>query len=106
MIAATVLSVCDAIFDCGCAPPWAGAASHCNIHTPGPPDCPFCVGGYRFLIASIAMVGLALTGIVVVSRKVTTHFAALLAAGIAGYLLAAVASAGVLVALNTFAQTG
>ncbi len=36
------LDLCDLIYDCGCASWWAGGASHCNIQTPGPPDCPFC----------------------------------------------------------------
>jgi hypothetical protein len=38
----TLLPVCNAVFDCGCTWPMWGAADHCNIHHPGPPDCPLC----------------------------------------------------------------
>jgi len=39
---ATSLPICDALFDCGCRWFFLGGARHCNIHTPGPPDCPVC----------------------------------------------------------------
>lgn len=38
----TLLPICNALFDCGCTWPMSGAADHCNIHHPGPPDCPLC----------------------------------------------------------------
>ena len=38
----TLLPICNALFDCGCTWPMWGAADHCNIHNPGPPDCPLC----------------------------------------------------------------
>jgi hypothetical protein len=47
----TLLPICNAVFDCGCTWPMWGAADHCNIHHPGPPDCPLC--------ASYALGGLA-----------------------------------------------
>ncbi len=37
------IQFCDLLFDCGCRALWAGAASHCNIHNPGPPHCPWCL---------------------------------------------------------------
>jgi hypothetical protein len=37
-----VLPLCDLHFDCGCTWPWLGAESQCDIHVPGPPDCPWC----------------------------------------------------------------
>ena len=39
---ATSLPLCDAIFDCGCRWFFEGGIAHCNIHHPGPPDCPVC----------------------------------------------------------------
>ena len=36
------LDLCDLIYGCGCVAWWEGAANHCNIQVPGPPDCPFC----------------------------------------------------------------
>jgi hypothetical protein len=34
--------ICSAVFDCGCSWFFAGAAETCDIHVPGPPDCPVC----------------------------------------------------------------
>lgn len=39
---ATSLPLCDALFDCGCRWFFLGGTSHCNMHRPGPPDCPVC----------------------------------------------------------------
>lgn len=36
------LPICDLIFDCGCTWPGFGDSAHCDIHTAGPPDCPWC----------------------------------------------------------------
>ena len=33
---------CNLIFQCGCTWPWAGGSSHCNIHNPNGPHCPWC----------------------------------------------------------------
>src|SRR5687768_9921896 len=99
VIAASVLSVCDWMFDCGCRAPWAGAAAHCDIHVAGAPDCPLCVGSVRFPIVAAMMVLGALAAIVAVSRKLTPRFGALVAAGVAGYLLVAAAAGVILGAL-------
>jgi hypothetical protein len=34
--------LCNAMFRCGCAPAWAGAAEHCNIRAAAGPHCPWC----------------------------------------------------------------
>ena len=39
------MPVCNLAFRCGCTWPWLGGVEHCNIHVPGPPDCPVCKGG-------------------------------------------------------------
>jgi hypothetical protein len=39
------LDLCDLIFACGCEAFWLAAADHCNIHTAGRPDCPWCGTG-------------------------------------------------------------
>ena len=36
------IDYCHLIYDCGCVSLWAGGAAHCNIQTPGPPNCPYC----------------------------------------------------------------
>ena len=41
--AAFFINWCNWIYGCGCRSWWAGAAAHCNIQQPGPPDCPWCV---------------------------------------------------------------
>jgi hypothetical protein len=38
----TLLPICNVLFDCGCTWPMSGAADHCNIHDPAPPNCPLC----------------------------------------------------------------
>lgn len=48
---------CDWVYDCGCTFLWAGAAAHCNIHQPGPPDCPWCVRPELAGIAFFAALG-------------------------------------------------
>ena len=42
--AAAALShpLCNAMFRCGCAPAWAGAAERCNVHGAAGPHCPWC----------------------------------------------------------------
>lgn len=39
------IDLCALIFSCGCHSLWAGADAMCNVHVPGPPDCPFCARG-------------------------------------------------------------
>lgn len=54
------LDFCDLFYDCGCVSPWAGGAAHCNIRTPGPPDCPYCAHprvAYGALFGTIAVQG-------------------------------------------------
>ncbi len=57
----TLLPICNAIFDCGCTWPMWGAADHCNIHHPGPPDCPLCtnwaLGGLAAATLFVAWAG-------------------------------------------------
>jgi hypothetical protein len=96
VIALSLLSLCDLIFDCGCRPFWAGAASHCDIHVAGPPDCPFCAGGLRFAVIAACVIFGALAAIVTVSRSLTTRFPLLLLAGVAAYLIVTLVAAAVL----------
>jgi hypothetical protein len=39
---ATFHPACNLAFRCGCAWFFAGADARCDIHVPGPPDCPPC----------------------------------------------------------------
>ena len=68
-----VLPICDLHFDCGCDWPGLGGYAHCDIHTAGPPDCPWCD---RWLVGLIGMgsgyvIGLA----VAVGLPLRLHFA-------------------------------
>jgi hypothetical protein len=42
LTAVTGLPLCNAVFHCGCTWILAGADAHCDVHRPGPPDCPPC----------------------------------------------------------------
>jgi hypothetical protein len=42
LAAVTGYPLCDLVFDCGCTWPLLGSDAHCDIHRPGPPDCPVC----------------------------------------------------------------
>lgn len=37
-----LINFCNLVYQCGCRSLWAGAADHCNIHTPGVKHCPWC----------------------------------------------------------------
>ena len=55
------LDLCHLTYDCGCVSLRAGGAAHCNIRTPGPPDCPYCArpgAAYGALFAAIGAQGL------------------------------------------------
>lgn len=52
-----LIPFCGMLFGCGCTWLWDGAASHCNIHHPGPPDCPWCA--HRGIAGSVATLGIA-----------------------------------------------
>lgn len=44
-IALTVLTahpICNLVTGCGCSSVFGGATATCDIHVPGPPDCPVC----------------------------------------------------------------
>ena len=54
------IDYCHLLFDCGCVSLWAGGAAHCNVQTPGPPDCPFCAHGdlsFGSLLATLGAQG-------------------------------------------------
>ena len=40
-----LIPFCGMAFGCGCTWLWEGAAAHCNVFQPGPPDCPWCAHG-------------------------------------------------------------
>jgi hypothetical protein len=46
LAAIVYMPVCDLVYDCGCTWPLLGDWQHCDIHTPGPPDCPICTSGW------------------------------------------------------------
>ncbi len=58
-----ILPICDLSFDCDCRLPGLGGYSHCDIHTAGPPDCPWCEKPLRFGVALLVSFGAALVGV-------------------------------------------
>jgi hypothetical protein len=36
------IDLCGWVYHCGCRSWWAGAATHCNIHSLGAKHCPWC----------------------------------------------------------------
>ncbi len=84
------LDLCDLIYGCGCVAWWEGAAAHCNIQVPGPPDCPFCARPAVSAGAYFAGVG---AQAVVLLRSPPPGLAAL-----AGRALAALAAFGGVIA--------
>lgn len=42
-----LLPLCGLIFQCGCTYLWSGRDTHCNIHEPAPPNCPWCIAPFH-----------------------------------------------------------
>lgn len=64
IVALTYHATCDLVFDCGCSWIFAGGTGSCDIHVPGPPDCPVCTNvpvGIAFSLALLAAWGTAVT---------------------------------------------
>jgi hypothetical protein len=70
LISVFFLPFCGFMFGCGCSFLWSGALSHCNIHNPIPPDCPWCSG--PLYLQMIPFLSVCLAGYVGI--KVTRHF--------------------------------
>ena len=99
--AATGLTVCDLLFGCGCEPLWAGAAVHCDIEIPGPPDCPVCAGSAVRLAGFGGVIGIAIIGAMVgVARKTRAGVLVLVAVGTATYLMVTTAAGAVLAGID------
>lgn len=90
------LPLCDLLFDCGCGFPWLGAGhAHCDIHTSGPPDCPWCdpgEAGYAAMGFS-ALLGLLPVGLLGRDRPWWLVTLAAVAAVLAGILVAGLVTA-------------
>ena len=60
IVSLTYHATCDMVFDCGCSWIFAGGTDTCDIHVPGPPDCPVCTNvaaGIAFSAALLAVWG-------------------------------------------------
>ena len=90
-----ILPICDLAFDCGCRWPGFGGYAHCDIHTAGPPDCPWCEKPSRFITSLLFSYGAGLLGAFLLPGR--TPFAVVvltsLAVVVAGALLAGAATA-------------
>jgi len=80
--------LCHVLYRCGCAAPWSGGDSACNVHGPSGPRCPWCE--HRAL-------GAAAFGGIVVAQGAVFELARRRGAGL---VLAAVVSA------SSFAAAG
>lgn len=58
---ATLLNLCDLIFQCGCHSWFTGAASHCNIHQLNSRHCPWCTMPQPVFWSTIALITVAQT---------------------------------------------
>ena len=64
------LPICGFLFGCGCHFLWSGGLTHCNIHNPLPPNCPWCTGPLVLQMIPFLLVCLATyAGI-----RITRHF--------------------------------
>ena len=86
-----LINFCAMIYGCGCTFLWAGADTHCNIHT-GPKHCPWC---------SIGMSGFAGVYLTIIAAQAIAAFGpwALSWPGRLGMTIAAFPAAGTVVAL-------
>ena len=60
LVALTAHPICNVITGCGCSTLFTGATATCDIHVPGPPDCPVCTNmliGAAFTAALVAVWG-------------------------------------------------
>ena len=96
LAAVAVLPVCDLHFDCGCSWPGLGGYSHCDVHTAGPPDCPWCD---RPLVGLIAMLFAYGVGLGVALGLPTRLHLALSAAAVVAGIVAGLVVAGLATSL-------
>lgn len=85
-----ILPLCDLHFDCGCLLPGLGGWRHCDIHTAGPPDCPWCAYPAVFLLTLALSLASGL-GLILPLRG-RAHYAVLLLASATGFLLGGLVS--------------
>lgn len=91
-----LLPICDLHFDCGCRWPGLGGASQCDIHTAGPPDCPWCKHPWIAYGTMAASAGLGLIAVLVIPAR--THWAVAASIGMATAVLGELA-AGIVTSL-------
>ena len=89
---------CNLLYRCGCAPFWSGGVTHCNIHRPSPPHCPWCSGGALAFAAVAAAIVATMAGALVLARRrygrrLPTSAAAVVLGFALGALLAGLAAA-------------
>ena len=84
-----VMPICDLHFDCGCGWPGFGGYSHCDIHTPGPPDCPWCDQLGTLVLSMLFSYGIGLASVLWIPRRTPIAIAVLvsLVAVLAGTVL-------------------
>ena len=91
-----ILPICDLHFDCGCRLPGFGGYEHCDIHTAGPPDCPWCANTNTWVTVTVISYGLGLAAAWAAAGR--WPLAAVALAGFAGTVSGSLA-AGVITSL-------
>lgn len=56
LVALTAHPVCNLVTGCGCSSIFGGLTATCDIHVPGPPDCPVCTNVWAGAAFSAALV--------------------------------------------------
>jgi len=95
----TVMPICDLHFDCGCRWPGFGGYAHCDIHTAGPPDCPWCDRPGTMVLSMLFSYGFGLGGALWASaRRFRVFYVALasFAAIVAGTFLTGIVTSWIL----------
>ncbi len=92
LAAVAVLPLCNLHFDCGCSWPGLGGWTHCDIHTAGPPDCPWCERPMLFVVSLLFSAAAGLAGAVWSAARLHFAWVVLVSLGLfwAGALLAGI----------------
>jgi hypothetical protein len=85
LMGVTLYPICGAVFRCGCN--IVRGATHCNVHRPGVPHCPWCSATGRVVGANFAVILSATAGAAYSGVRWRRRAWAGVIGGVLGYLL-------------------